>query len=67
VVMPGMNGRGLADEARRLYPALKVVFMTGYSRNAIVHQGRLDPGVELIHKPVTSAQLAGTIRRVLDA
>ncbi len=46
--MPGMNGRALADQAGQQHPALKVLFMTGYSRNAIVHQGRLDPGVELV-------------------
>jgi CheY-like chemotaxis protein len=44
VVMPGMNGRKLAEEAAHLHPGLKVLYMTGYSRNAIVHQGRLDPG-----------------------
>jgi FixJ family two-component response regulator len=43
-----------------------VLFMTGYSRNAIVHQGRLDPGVDLIQKPLTSDQLAATVRRILD-
>ena len=48
VVMPGMNGRKLAEEARQQQPSLKVLYMTGYSRNAIVHQGRLDPGVDLI-------------------
>ena len=57
VVMPGMNGRKLADEARKRRSGLKVVFMTGYSRNAIVHQGRLDPGVELIQKPLRSEHL----------
>jgi two-component system NtrC family sensor kinase len=67
VVMPGMNGRALADEARQRHPALKVLFMTGYSRNAIVHQGRLDPGVELVQKPLTSDILASTVRKVLDA
>ena len=66
VVMPGMNGRKLAEEAKRRRPALKVLFMTGYSRNAIVHQGRLDPGVELIQKPLDSEQLATTVRRILD-
>jgi CheY-like chemotaxis protein len=65
--MPGMNGRSLAEAARRQYPSLKVLFMTGYSRNAIVHQGRLDPGVDLIQKPVTSDVLAGTVRKILDA
>ena len=67
VVMPGMNGRELAEAARRRQPALKVLFMTGYSRNAIVHQGRLDPGVDLIQKPLTSEQLATTVRKILDA
>jgi hypothetical protein len=41
--------------------------MSGYSRNAIVHQGRLDPGVDLIQKPITSEHLAGAVRKVLDA
>ncbi len=67
VVMPGMNGRKLAEAARARRPGLKVLFMTGYSRNAIVHQGRLDPGVDLIQKPLTSDQLAATVRRILDA
>jgi len=62
-----MNGRQLADTARKRQPALKVVFMTGYSRNAIVHQGRLDPGVELIQKPIVANHLATAIRQVLDA
>src|SRR6202008_3405902 len=47
----GLNGRQLADEARRRRPDLKVLFTTGYARKAIVHQGRLDPGVELLNKP----------------
>jgi signal transduction histidine kinase/CheY-like chemotaxis protein len=67
VVMPGKNGRKLAEEARALNPSLRVLYMTGYSRNAIVHQGRLDPGVELIQKPLTSEQLAAAVRKVLDA
>jgi signal transduction histidine kinase/CheY-like chemotaxis protein len=54
----GMNGRQLADEARRRKPGLKVLFTTGYARNAIIHDGRLDPGVELITKPFTQAALA---------
>ena len=66
VVMPGKNGRKLAEEARALYPLLKVLYMTGYSRNAIVHQGRLDPGVELIQKPLRTEQLAAAVREVLD-
>jgi signal transduction histidine kinase/CheY-like chemotaxis protein len=67
IVMPGINGRELADELRVKKPTLKVLFMTGYSRNAIVHQGRLDAGVALLQKPITQAALASKIRTVLDA
>jgi signal transduction histidine kinase len=67
VVMPGMNGRKLAEAAVQRKPDMKVLFMTGYSRNAIVHQGRLDPGVSLIQKPVTSEHLAAAVRKLLDA
>jgi signal transduction histidine kinase/ActR/RegA family two-component response regulator len=67
VVLPGANGRELARQARTLRPGLKILFMTGYSRNAIVHQGRLDPGVELLQKPITRDQLALRIRTLLDA
>ena len=62
----GMNGRQLADEARRRRPELRVLFTTGYARNAIVHHGRLDPGVELIVKPYTYAALARKIRTMLE-
>jgi PAS domain S-box-containing protein len=67
VVMPGMSGRELSDEARKLRPALKVLFTSGYTRNAIVHGGRLDPGVELLPKPFTSRALAERVRELLDA
>jgi signal transduction histidine kinase len=68
VALPGgMTGRQLADEAARRHLGLKVLYTTGYARNAIVHQGRLDPGVELIVKPFTSAALAARIRLLLDA
>ena len=63
----GMNGRQLADEARKRRPNLKVLFTTGYARNAIVHDGRLDPGVELLTKPFTQAALAGKLRDIIDA
>jgi signal transduction histidine kinase/TusA-related sulfurtransferase len=63
----GMNGRQLADEAVRRQPGLKVLFTTGYARNAIVHHGRLDPGVEVVFKPFAYAELAAKIRRVLDS
>ncbi|WP_194756371.1 hybrid sensor histidine kinase/response regulator [Aliidiomarina indica] len=66
IVMPGgMNGRELADKARENNPSLKVLFTSGYTENAIVHHGRLDPGVELLSKPYTRLELATKVRRVL--
>jgi PAS domain S-box-containing protein len=66
VVMPGMNGRRLAEEAQKRRPDLKVLFTTGYTRNAIVHNGVLEPGVNLLQKPASLAQLATKVRMVLD-
>jgi PAS domain S-box-containing protein len=66
VVMPGLNGRELAKRAAQMRPGLKILFMTGYSRNAIVHQGRLDEGVDLVEKPVSQARLALKVREILD-
>lgn len=66
VVLPGRSGRALADQAVTIRPDLRVLYTTGYSRNAIVHQGRLDPGVSLITKPFTFDQLARRLRDVLD-
>lgn len=61
-----MNGRQLADAARGRYPKLKVLFTTGYAKNAIVHDGRLDPGVQLVTKPFVYDVLAAKIRDMLD-
>ena len=67
VVLPGgMNGRQIATEALRLRPGLKILFMTGYTHNAIVHDGRLDAGVALISKPFTYDQLGAKVRAELD-
>jgi CheY-like chemotaxis protein len=67
VVIPGgMNGRQVADEAKKHWPGLKVLFTTGYTRNAIVPHGRLDADVELIGKPYSPAELGAKIRAVLD-
>jgi two-component system NtrC family sensor kinase len=66
VVLPGKNGRELATEVERRRPGTKIIFMTGYSRNAIVHHGRLDPGTALIQKPLIERDLARKIRQVLD-
>ena len=65
--LPGMNGRQLVEEAVRRRPQLKVLYTTGYARDAIVHHGRLDPGVQLITKPFTYVNLATRVRDVLDS
>ncbi|MGE3334310.1 MAG: CHASE3 domain-containing protein [Rhodospirillaceae bacterium] len=67
VVMPNVNGRELADEAQRRRPNLKVLFTTGYTRNAVVHDGTLEPGVRLIGKPYTLQQLGSMVRDILDS
>jgi signal transduction histidine kinase/ActR/RegA family two-component response regulator len=67
VVMPGMSGRQLAERAVKIRPTLRVLFTSGYTQNAIVHNGRLDVGVDLISKPYDRDQLAAKVRRVLDA
>ena len=66
VVLPGETGRVLAERATELRPGLNILFTTGYSRNAIVHHGRLDRGVELLPKPFTFDQLAKRVREVID-
>ncbi|MDX3910946.1 MAG: response regulator [Sphingobium sp.] len=65
IVMPEMNGRELADQARALKPDLRVLFTTGYTRNAVVHNGMLDAGVVLLSKPFTLEQLALKVRSLL--
>jgi CheY-like chemotaxis protein len=62
----GINGKRLADAARQRRPDLRVLFTSGYARNAIVHDGRLDPGVLLIAKPFTYAALASKIGEVIN-
>ena len=66
--MPGgLNGRQLADKAVAQRPGLRVLYMTGYTRNAIVHHGRLDAGINLISKPFSFEELAAKVRQRLDA
>jgi CheY-like chemotaxis protein len=66
VLSGGMNGRQLAEQALRRRPRLKVLYTTGYARNAIVHQGRLAPGVEVVFKPFTYSNIAAKLRQILD-
>ncbi len=66
VVMPDMSGRQLADRVRAKRPTLKVLYTTGYTPNAIVHNGMLDPGTNLLTKPFSIEELAGKIRKILD-
>ena len=65
VGLPGTNGRRLAEEARRSSPHLKVLYTTGYARNAIVHHGTLDAGVELLGKPFTVEALGRKLQQML--
>jgi CheY-like chemotaxis protein len=67
VVMPGpLNGKALAEEVTRRHSQTRVVFMSGYTEDAIIHQGRLDPGVFLLSKPFRKGDLAQIIRQALD-
>jgi DNA-binding LytR/AlgR family response regulator len=61
-----MNGRELGQRAQEIRPDLRVLYMTGYSRNAVMHQGRLEEGVELLQKPIAQTHLAARVRNLLD-
>nr|WP_244608607.1 PAS domain S-box protein [Bradyrhizobium algeriense] len=65
VIMPGMNGRQLADEMLKVRPGLRVLFTSGYTENAIIHHGRLDEGVLLLAKPYRKSDMAIMIRKAL--
>jgi CheY-like chemotaxis protein len=67
VVMPGMQGNQLAEVLRAQRPGIKVLFMSGYTPDALAIQGLLEPGVALVHKPLRPATLLRHIRRVLDS
>jgi len=65
-VMPRMSGRALADAVKRHRPDLKVLYMSGYTDDAIVQYGVLDPGTPFLHKPFTPGSLTHKVREVLD-
>jgi signal transduction histidine kinase/CheY-like chemotaxis protein len=67
IVMPDVNGRKLADEALKRRPELKVLFTTGFTKNAVVHNGVLDAGVQLLQKPFSIEELASKIKVLLSA
>jgi len=67
VVMPGMNGHALARQLRARHPGLKVLFMSGYTADAIAHRGVLDSGVHFIQKPFSRNDLAAKVRETLDS
>ena len=62
----GLNGRQVADAARVLRPELKVLFITGHAENAVVSQGRLEPGMHVVTKPFAVEELARRIRSILS-
>ena len=66
VVMPGMSGRELAERLQQIHPEAKVLYMSGYTDNAIAHHGILEPGINFIQKPFTVEGLAKKVREVLD-
>jgi PAS domain S-box-containing protein len=65
VIMPGLNGRQLANEILKIKPGLRVLFTSGYTENAIIHHGRLDDGVLLLAKPYRKSDMAIMIRKAL--
>jgi CheY-like chemotaxis protein len=65
VGLPGLNGRKLADEAKRRAPTLKILYTTGYARNAIIHNGVLDAGVDFLGKPFTTEALGRKLEQML--
>jgi two-component system cell cycle sensor histidine kinase/response regulator CckA len=67
VVMPGMDGRELADRLAPLRPEMKVLYVSGYTDDAIIHHGMLEPGLAFLQKPFLPKALARKVREVLDA
>ena len=66
VIMPEMNGRDLAQELMKQRPKLKILFMSGYTNNVIVHHGVLNEGIHHLQKPYTLESLQDKVREALD-
>jgi len=66
VIMPGLNGRAVAEALRRHHPGLRVLYVSGYAQEAIVTRGVLEPGIELLSKPFSVSTLLSRARSVLD-
>lgn len=66
VILPGLNGKALAERVTEAQPNVRVLFMSGYSENAIVHHGVLEEGVELLQKPFSPPDLARRVREILE-
>jgi DNA-binding NtrC family response regulator len=66
VIMPGMNGKELADQLAALHPEMKILYMSGYTADVIAHHGVLDEGVGFLQKPFSIKGLSDTIRAVLE-
>ena len=66
VVLPGMNGRDLAERIDAIKPGLKHLYMSGYTTNVIAHRGVLEEGVHFIQKPFAMQDLVAKVREVID-
>jgi len=66
LVMPGLSGRDTAAAVSELKPGIKVLFMSGYTDDAVLHFGGLEPGVEFLQKPFSAEELAHRVRSLLD-